>query len=276
MSKPDSTKRPAVLTQAQQMRRDAVADIIRRAEQSISGQKYGSAQDLLAEAWRLDPGNAYIPAIVERAKLMESMHHGSSEQNGSNGGPVLAATVGPQFPSGIATGPRTLNADEQSRLRRLLMVVTTLFERGAYEAAYETIQKAEQVAPDDQGVKTLKEQIRPHYEAFLTRRRGRETGSFRREDNPGVAAAMAEKLLAATPPAASTTEQGPKLEALRVEELRKQKDLERRLRERELWRQAGAAIPPLDTPQLPRPVPPAAPPPPKSGLLSTIFKGKIF
>jgi hypothetical protein len=276
MYKPDSTRHPSGFAHTQQMQRDAVAEIIRRAEFNISGQHYAAAQELLAEAWRLDPGNPYIPAIVERVQIMQSMQHDIRALRDHDSGRYLAVSVGKQFTGGIKPAAAQLTEDQQARLRRLLMVAVTLQERGAYEAAYDTVLKAEEMSPVDGEVVALKERIRPQYEIAMARKNG-EGSPSRRTDLPGVAASMAVKLLtddiaSVPPPAAPPTES-----EMRIDVLRKQREQQRQLREQQMWRQAGANVTPPPGEETPRATRPAVPPPAgKSGLLSSLFKGKMF
>lgn len=276
MYKPDSTRRPGSVAPMHQMQRDAVAEIIRRAEFSISGQHYASAQELLAEAWRLDPGNPYIPAIVERVQLALSMQNDIRGQSNGDSGRYLSVSVGNQFQSGIRPASLPLTDDQQARLRRLLVVATTLQERGAYDAAYDTILKAEEMNPADADVIALKGRIRPKYEQAMSGRKGIEDAPFRQPDLPGAAASMAVKLLTnditSTPPPPPP----PSESEVRIGALRKLKEQERELREQQMWRQAGAtpAPPPVgETPRTARPTTPL--PGGKSGLLSSLFKGKM-
>lgn len=276
MYKPDSTRRPSGNAPMHQMQRDAVAEIIRRAEFSISGQEYASAQELLAEAWRLDPGNPYIPAIVERVQLAQAMQNDIRGQSNGESGRYLSVSVGNQFHGGIKPAAAPLTEDQQGRLRRLLTVAATLQERGAYDTAYDTILKAEEMNPDDPDVIALKARIRPMYQNSMTGRKGLDDNSLRRGELPGVAASMAVKLLtndiaSEPPPPPPPTES-----ELRITALRKQKEQMRLLREQQMWREAGASATPPPAGETPRTTRPATRPPGgKSGLLSSLFKGKM-
>src|SRR5512143_2207987 len=101
MSKPASSKGPFAPSGLLKEERSAVGEIIRRAEKSIAGQEYKLAQDLLSEAWRLDPGNPYIPAIVERVQILQGMASEFASQMNKNGHQQLSVSVGKDFPEGI-------------------------------------------------------------------------------------------------------------------------------------------------------------------------------
>ena len=122
MSKPASSKSPFAPSGALQTQRTAVGEIIRRAEKSIDSQEYKLAQDLLAEAWRLDPGNAYIPAIIERVQILRGM---ASEFAAQINGPAtqsLSVTVGKEFPGGFKEAvnflPQADTAPKTARYKR--------------------------------------------------------------------------------------------------------------------------------------------------------------
>lgn len=216
-----------------------MGEIIRRAEKSIAGQEYKLAQDLLSEAWRLDPGNPYIPAIVERVQILQGMASEFASQMNKNGHQQLSVSVGKDFPEGIKQAG---DADlPRGKIQRLLTVATTLFERGSYQAAYEAIVRAEELDAQDPDVRGLKAKVVPLYEASMTRRSGGITGPARHGDSGGVAASMAGRLLAEELKAQQDAlqQKGSFLPTFedRLEFLRRQKEAERLARERALWDQ---------------------------------------
>jgi len=237
MYKPASSKSPFSFSNAMQSQRSAVGEIIRRAEKSIAGQEYKTAQDLLAQAWRLDPGNTYIPAIVERVQILQGMVNEFALQTNGSDARYLAVSVGKEFPGGIK--PQE-NADlVRGRIRRLLTVATTLLERGSYQSAYESIAKAEELDPQDPEVQALKQKVLPLYEASMTRRSAGTSAPVRRGDSGGVAASMAGRLLAEELKAhrelLQQPQDSPPTFQDRLEALRRQKESERRAHEQKLW-----------------------------------------
>jgi tetratricopeptide (TPR) repeat protein len=239
MYKPASSKSPLSFSSAMQSQRSAVGEIIRRAEKSIAGQEYKTAQELLAQAWRLDPGNAYIPAIVERVQILQGMVNEFAQQTNGSDVRYLAVSVGKEFPSGIKPDE---NADlVRGRIRRLMTVATTLFERGSYQSAYESVAKAEELDPHDLEVQALKQKVLPLYEASMTRRSAGTSAPVRRGDSGGVAASMAGRLLAEELKAQREALQEPQDSPLafqdRLEVLRRQKESERRAYEQKVWTQ---------------------------------------
>jgi tetratricopeptide (TPR) repeat protein len=249
MSKPPSTGTGTSPSSAERMQRAAVGEIIRQAEKQIGAQQYQRARDLLGEAWRLEPGNPYIPAIVERVELLAGRTQETFAQQ--QGAPhALSLSVGREFPGGIrpAMAP-ALPEEVRTRIRRLLIVIASLYDRGAYESAYETLLKAEDLDPLNAEVIAAKNKILPAYQVALKRREA-DLQRMRRNDLPGAAATMAERLLSENN-SAGATDSGVLSFNRRLEELRRQKEEERQVRERAAWRQgtgAGEPSTPLAAP----------------------------
>jgi tetratricopeptide (TPR) repeat protein len=237
MYKPASSKTPFTFASTMQSQYSAVGEIIRRAERSIAGQEYKTAQELLAQAWRLDPGNVYIPAIVERVQILQGMVNEFAQQANGSDARSLTASVGKEFPGGVKTAE---SADlVRGRIRRLLTVATTLFERGSYQSAYEAIAKAEELDPRDPEVQALKQKVLPLSEASQTRRSAGTSAPVRRGDSGGVAASMAGRLLAEELRAhrellEKAEDPFPTFQD-RLEALRRQKEFERRAHEQKVW-----------------------------------------
>jgi tetratricopeptide (TPR) repeat protein len=269
MYKPPSSKSPFVFSSAVQAQRSAVGELIRRAERSIVGQDYRMAQNLLAEAWRLDPGNTYIPAIVERVQILQGMESEFAAQINGSGARSLSVSVGKEFPGGFK--PVESGDLSRGKIRRLLTVAMTLLERGSYQSAFESIIKAEELDPQDPDVQALKAKVLPLYEASMTRRSAGTSAPTRRGDSGGVAASMAGRLMAETLKEQQAVAQQPKnvLPTFedRLEALRRQKESERLARERVLWSQ---------TTQKRTSSRQASPPsqPQKSSFISTLLRGK--
>jgi len=265
MYKPASSKSPFTVSSAMQVQRTAVGEIIRRAERSIAGQEYKMAQDLLAEAWRLDPGNAYIPAIVERVQILQGMANECASQARKAGDKVLPGPITRESPDSF----KRVDRGELSRgkIQRLLTVATTLLERGSYQAAYESIIKAEELDGQDPEVLALKAKVSPLYEASMTRRSAGSSPPARRDDSGGVAASMAGILMAAEKQrvAAQQTENVLPTFEERLAALRREKETERRASEHALWRESTKIRQESQTP------PPA---PQKSSFITTLLRGK--
>ncbi len=235
MSKPPSSKGPFAPSGTLQVQRTAVGEIVRRAEKSIAGQEYGLARELLDEAGRLDPGNPYIAAIVERVQILQGLAGEFAAQINGNG------VRPPSVSAGKDDGITPSGADEvrHGRIQRFLTVATTLLERGSYQSAFESVVKAEELDPHDPEVQALKAKVLPLYEASMTRRSAGISGPVRRGDSGGVAASMAGRLMAEEKKGTPGQEGNvlPTFED-RLEVLRRQKEAERLARERALWNQS--------------------------------------
>jgi tetratricopeptide (TPR) repeat protein len=284
MYKPPSTKTSGGVANAQQMSRSAVSEIIRQAEKQIAAQEFQRAQDLLSEAWRLDPGNLYIPAIVERVQVLQSLLREVVQQASVHDNPSsLPITVGNQFHTGIRQVKKPLsNQESEARIRRLLTAAISLYERGAYVSAFETVLKAEEINPQDPNVMEWKQKVSSAHEGSISRRSSAEA-MRPREDLPGVAAAMAAKLLSKDPSQnAQLASPGGDYSTFneRLAALRRQREEERSARERTLWQQASMASkknlgadpkPKQPTANLPQPVERT-----KNGVISSLLRRKLF
>lgn len=228
------------------------------------------AQDLLAEAWRLDPGNTYIPAIVERVQILQGMASEFAAHVNGTGARYLSVSVGKEFTGGV----KPVEDPDLSRgkIRRLLTVATTLLERGSYQSAYESIIKAEELDPQDPEVQALKAKVLPLYEASMARRSAGTSGPARRGDSAGVAASMAGRLMAEAKKEEQESAK-PKEDPLpsfedRLEALRRLRETQRLAYERALWNQST---------QKPTTVRPASQSsqPQKSSFITTLLRGKL-
>jgi len=263
MHKPDHT---TTITPADSaihaMYKGSVSPIIRRAEQLISSGDYQRAQEHLAEAWSLDPGNPYIPAIAERIALLQKMsRHESSKMVRMEGSPrYLSISVGKEFPGGIRPAETLMpEAEEalQTQIRRLTLVATNLFERGSYDPAFQSLMKAYLLDPTNPDVIACEQKLLPAWESL--KGQAGEFGvqeRFSRPDIPSGAAAAALRITAETESAASAHGEPPPLNALppalqkRLEALMRRKAAERTERERALWREASGS------PRSPEQIPP--------------------
>lgn len=272
------------MANAQQMSRSAVSEIIRQAEKQIASQEFQRAQDLLSEAWRLDPGNLYIPAILERVQVLQSLAREVMQQASVLDSPSsLPITVGNQFRTGIRQVKKPLsNQESEARIRRLLTAAISLYERGAYVSAYETVLKAEEIDPQHPNVVEWKQKITSAQEGSINRRSSAEAMRHR-EDLPGVAAAMAAKLLLKDPPQnAQPAPPGEDYSTFneRLAALRRHREEERSARERALWQQASMPSkkdlsadpkPKQSTPNSPQPAERT-----KNGVITSLLQRKLF
>jgi len=217
-------------------------------------------------AQRMEPDNIYITAIVER------IHRLAAES--SNGGRFLAITVGNEFDEGIKPGPATpLPAEDiDAQIRKLTARAQELVRRGAYETAFDSLMNAYFLDPVSPTLMESEKTLIPAIE-MLRRQKGKE-GSERMNG------------LVMLPPSGRKPD-STKLSAQdsqRIEELRRQKDVERLEKERAIWREASRLPKILEDVLVPLPrdedqaEPPAAGEPPKEtgGFFTKLRRGKLL
>ncbi len=177
-----------------------VGECIRQAEQHIAERNFSLAQESLAQAWKLDPGNPYIPAIVERMEILQSMLRDSSTgriDSASSPG-HLSVTVGKQFPGGFKRTEASTSAtpdQDRTRIHRMASVALSLLERGSVDAAFETFMKAYVLDPMNADVLDCAASVIPAWEAQHTRSAMRTSAALRRwTDVPGAAAVEAQRI----------------------------------------------------------------------------------
>lgn len=247
-----TTITPAI-TAATATRNGNVGTIIRRAEQMIASGHYSHAQQHLAEAWTLDPGNPYIPAIVERISLLKKMsRHESSKIGLIEGSPrYLSISVGKEFDGGVrpTENQAPMGDDEiQTRIRRLITVAVNLFERGSYGPALQSLTKAYMLDPMHLDVIACEQKLVPAWEALRKRTAGLDLqDTFLNGDMPGGAAAAALRFAAESNSTTGTANQQPSPGALppalekRLEALKRRREAERIEHERKLWSEASGS-----------------------------------
>jgi hypothetical protein len=224
-----------------------VREAIGRAEHHIAAREFGRAQECLADAWRLDPGNPYIPAIVERIEILQSVAREESSKKSSAHHALryLATTVGAKFPDGVRSDSE-VSGDQDLRVRRLMTVAISLVERGSIEPAFQALKKGYLLDPNHPEVRTCADRIVPLWEAHSGRAAaGEMVPQNRTGDIPGAAAIEAQRIAARKPafsPTAIGQERRPDPPQDRLSNLLEQRERQRRAREQAMWR--AASIPP--------------------------------
>lgn len=240
-----------------------VTAIIRRAEQMIASGDYSHAQQCLAEAWTLDPGNPYIPAIGERISLLQKMsRHESSRIGHMEGSPrYLSISVGKELPGGVRPAGNEVPASDeelQNRIRRLTTVAIDLFERGSNGPALQSLMKAYLLDPMHPDVMACEQKLLPAWEALRKQTAGLDLhDAFLNGDMPGGAAAAALRYAAESNAAVGTSAEPPSPGALppalqrRLDALKRLKEAERINHEGELWREASGSSGPPERRKIP-------------------------
>jgi hypothetical protein len=226
-----------------------VGEMIRQAEEYIASHEFARAQDCLAEAWQRDPGNAYIPAIMERMEILQSLMRTESSKENRMSDPLryLALSVGKEFEGGInpiqASFAESSSAEQNARVRRLTTVALSLLERGAVESAFQALMKAYIVDPAGPEIIACANKVLPAWEAFCARAGdARVNPAPRRTDDSGAAAAEARRIASVGGGAASGSVQsnaGASIYERRILALKRQREAERCASEREMWRAAS-------------------------------------
>lgn len=226
---------------------DSISQLIRSAERFISMQKFGYAREQLELAQTLDPKNSYIGAIIERVKMAESRVQSD----------FLTVSVGPEFRTGVKTTldePKISPKELQAQIRHLTSVAEQFLEKGSYDNAFDSLMKAYLLDPVSPYVISCEKAVLPVWQRNhgigIPGNPATPSNNFKRKslmsqstnlDSLGSGHGLQSKL--ASPP----EDQSKRLEALKL-----QKELERRERERALWRQASSPPKIHGTPETPQ------------------------
>lgn len=213
---------------------DSISQLIRSAERFISMQKFGFAREQLELARTLDPKNSYIGAIIERVRVAENQR--------SN---PLSVSVGPEFRSGVKSAldaPAQTQSELQAQIRHLTSVAEQFMEKGSYEKAFDSLMKAYLLDPVSPYVISCEKTVLPAWQKNQTNTSPSSgiipsTNFQRREtmSQPTQPEPQARMNLSGPGNSQLQNDQQKRLEALKL-----QKELERRERERALWRQASS------------------------------------
>lgn len=185
-----------------------VSQFIRNAERLLAEEKFSSAMDQLIVAQQLDPDNQYIRAIMERVVALQSKK-----------------STSPQRPLGITIDKNTepVPSDLQGVVKQLTDTAVRYQQDGQLETAFNTLMKAYLLDPTSPHVLSAEENVLPAWELL-------------RKKNV--------KMEPVTPRPAPIHQESPTIQldplsVQRLQQLREQKDQERRERERTLWREAS-------------------------------------
>jgi hypothetical protein len=206
---------------------------------------------------RAEPSNTYILAIIER---VETLMRGSM-QTATELKQVIDATVpGKSRPLPVTidrnSGPGASGSEPadsiEARVRRLTIVAANLYERGSYDLAFDSLTKAHFLDPTSIHVRECEKKFLPALET-LQKEGGlpRLRDGLRMHGEPASSPGISEYLqrfsmkggavqMSTVPPAAASpgAAQTPTLQ-MRLDALKRQKELERKERERAMWRDAS-------------------------------------
>lgn len=184
-----------------------VSQFIRNAERLLAEEKFSSAMDQLIVAQQLDPDNQYIRAIMERVVALQAKK-GAAQR-------PLAVT--------IEKNADPVPSDLQKVVKELTETAVRYQQEGQLETAFNTLMKAYLLDPTSPHVLSAEKNVLPAWELLKKRDAKLEPLGTR----------------PATPPQDSPTIQLDPVSIQRLQQLREQKDQERRDRERTLWREAS-------------------------------------
>jgi hypothetical protein len=188
------------------MRENGTTQLIAAAERHIAGRKYDLALDELASAQRLDPKNKYIGAIIDRVNnLRQNAVTDISTDR------YLSVTVGSQFPGGVkgdALEQTIAAAEDMGQIKSLTYKAERQLNEGSIATAFESLMNAYLIDPNSPEVLACEEKILPAWNLANT-----------------------------NPDARSKLNDRPRLEVLK-----QQKEIERKEKERSMWRQASKPL----------------------------------
>ena len=227
-------------------------ELVRFAEKLLEQGDITQALECLQEAVKRQPENVYIPAVIQRA---ESMRQAPDKPRRTPGQSPLAVTVDSRHPGGLPEESTDSSVDVEARIRRLTLVASRLFDRGAFDAAFESLMKAYLLDPGNPLVTACEKQMMPVWKTL---------------HKTGLAAYTPDELLvtrrraqviqaAATPAPAPPVQQAQQESAARLEERKRQLEQQRRDREQTIWRNASQLPKTMANPKPkegPRPAPP--------------------
>ena len=259
---------------------DSVSQLIRSAERFMSLQRYAFAEDQLNLAKTLEPNNAYIWAIQERLHTMNIQQQGAFTGTGivdknsdASSQRYLSVTVGPEFETGFKgmESENNLNQNElQTRIRQLTSVAENFVDKGLPENAFDSLMKAYLLDPVSPYVISCEKMVLPAWEAthnnagsltakYFGKTEATEGGTAMSQIQDTILSAEAQK---------------------RMDNLKLQKEFERKEREREMWRQASSPptmkgsepLLPANIPQIQNPDAPKT----SGGLFNKLKLGKFL
>jgi tetratricopeptide (TPR) repeat protein len=117
------------------MERHGVSQYVRTAEQLLDAGKYAMALEALSVAQELEPHNASVRAILDRALMLQAQ----------NSPRYLTVTVGNEFAQGIRTAEDEAALSQQeihARVQYLVDIADVFLDRGMTESALDSLLRA--------------------------------------------------------------------------------------------------------------------------------------
>jgi hypothetical protein len=226
--------------------------LIRAAEKLAANGRTDLAVEQLVVAQKLDPGNRYIQAIIDRIQPMQGLGGKLGGESSANQGP-LSVTVGRQFVNGIRSEEDQILSPEAVHLkvRSLTNMADNFLEHGSSEMAFDALLKAYLLDPLSPYVIAAEKSVIPAWENARIKAQqtiapssGFSTGITDTISHLGTSAMAptnSNGLSSSFPlrPAQNAPQQGD--DQSRLELLKQQKEQERLEKERSVWREASKA-----------------------------------
>jgi hypothetical protein len=117
------------------MEQKRVSQYVRTAEQLLSAGKYAMALEALSVAQELEPHDASVRAILDRALMLQAQTRSR----------YLSVTVGNQFAGGVRTAEDEFPLSQEetrARVRYLVEVADVFLDRGMTESALDSLMRA--------------------------------------------------------------------------------------------------------------------------------------
>lgn len=158
------------------MERKGVSHYVRAAEQLLDGGKYAMALEALSVAQELEPYNASVRTVLDRALMLQAQNRGR----------YLSVTVGDHFPHGVRTAEDESALSQQeirARVQYLVEVADVFLDRGMTESAMDSLMRAYLLDPLAPEVLSSERRIMPVLE--MMRNSPQEQGSDAHGPSPG-------------------------------------------------------------------------------------------
>lgn len=226
-------------------------ELVRFAEKLIEQGDVAQALECLHEALTRQPDNLYITAVIQRA---EKMRVGPGHSQRAPHPKPLTVTVDNRHPSGVRQEPAESPADVDARIRRLTLVASRLFDRGAFDAAFESLMKAYLLDPGNPLVVACEKQMMPVWNTL--RKTGFPGYSPQHYIGAGKVVQAPPPVVVQPPPAAPVATDAE----ARLEVRKRQLEQQRKDHEQTIWRNASQAPKTMAArPEQGKPVQPARP-----------------
>jgi len=216
-----------------------VGELVRFAESLMDQGDYASAISCLQEAQGRQPENQYILAVMGRA---EGLRNGAVSPHGPTGVKALGITIGTHHTEGMSNEPPESSHDIDARVRRLTIVAARLFDRGAFDTAFDSLMKAYLLDPSSSIVLECERRFMPVWDLLKNRGVATSSPDKKREadtEGPSMHPRVPRTERPPSPPGDTQATPQADQQKSRLRELQQQQDEQRRKHEQTIWRNAS-------------------------------------